>query len=163
MSRHPQIFFDEHVKPPFEEWVADELSEWKAKATIANLDIMAETCFRYWQSNDATKVRSVNSPRQYREYLVQSECVDFGLVWDIHDAHKHIELTQDRSGGRKVKRSDQTGVESLGWGVARWDEGKWDGPPQLVVTTDSLEKRPLISVAKNVIDMWERLLLDWRP
>lgn len=161
MARHPRLFFDKFVKPPFEDWLTDELCNWKAKTTVANLDIMAETCFVFWKSTDASKLNNVTKARKFREFLVQSECEDFGLVWDIHDAHKHIELTVSRSGGREVNRSDQTDVMSLGWDEATWDEGRWDSPEELVVTTDSGSKRSLIAIAKNVIEMWERLLAEW--
>ncbi|MHA1597780.1 MAG: hypothetical protein ACTSV1_03585 [Alphaproteobacteria bacterium] len=160
-ARHPRSFFDEHVRPSFEDWLRDELCEWKAKATITNLDIMAETCFVYWQSTEPEKLADAGSPRQYREYLRRSECEDFGLVWDIHDAHKHVSLDSSRVGGREVKRSDQTEVSSLGWGEARWGRSRLGSPTELVVTTDNGAKVSLVVVGRNVFDMWNRLLENW--
>lgn len=160
-TRSPRSFFDEIVEPSFRSWLADELCEWKAKAAVSNLDIMAATCFVFWNAVDPTKIRNSASERAYREHLVASECGDFGLVWDIHDAHKHIKLNSVRTGGRAVHRSDQTGVDSLGWDEARWDEGRWDSPDELVITMDSSEKRSVRIIAQNVFDMWERLLSDW--
>ncbi len=45
--------------------------------------------------------------------------------------------------------------------MARWGEGLWGSPPQLVVTLDNGDKRPLTAIMKNVMEMWERLLLGW--
>ncbi len=158
MPRDPRKFFDEFVKPAYEAWKRDELAEWKAKALISNLDIMAETYFRYWEHSDPSKISDATSPRKYREHLVAHEAEDFGLIWDVHDAHKHITLGSTRPGGRQVTQSEQTQPQSLRWGTARWGDGRWGSPEELVITTDGGEKRSLSSVAQHVLEMWERLL-----
>lgn len=158
--RHPRNFFDEFVMPSYAEWRSNELIEWKAKMAVGNLDTMAETCFVYWEEIDPKKIHNLNTARQYREFLSANECSDLGLVWDIHDTHKHIELDSTRSGGRKVTKANQTKKESLGWD-GPWDETKWDADPSLVVTKGDGGKRDLSAILKNVMEMWERLLSQW--
>jgi len=107
----PRDFFAKMVRPAYEEWVSDPLIEWKAKAAVSNCDTMAERTFVFWKDIDRAQVGGSGTVRVYRQYLKDHVCADFGLVWDIHDNHKHFEL--DR-GNRQVTRADQTGVGRLG-------------------------------------------------
>jgi hypothetical protein len=72
--------------------VADPLTEWKAKAATSNADTMAERLFVYWDSKDQSQVAGAKIVRQYRTHLRENVCPDFGLVWDVHDGHKHMTL-----------------------------------------------------------------------
>ncbi len=91
----PRIFFETMVRPPYDTWLADPLTEWKAKAAVANADTMAERTFHYWDTIDSTKIAGAQSARDYRDHL-RARCPDFGLVWDIHDGHKHYKLNPNK-------------------------------------------------------------------
>ncbi len=107
MTGTPRNFFETIVKPAYAAW-EDRQVEWTAKAAIAEMNNMAERVFRYWGTRDPNKAYSATNPGAYRQALVAKECADFQLVWDIADAHKHMEL--DRK-PRKVSRSGQTGPQ----------------------------------------------------
>ncbi len=153
----PRTFFDTILKPSYEAWMSDPLETWKAKAAISNADTMAERIFHHWNKNDQGKIAGAATARQYRDYLKNNVCSDFGLVWDIHDGHKH--MTLDRK-PRQVTTADQTGISTMGYGQGGYGEGLYGGGPQMVVTLDDGSKRALSAVAKNVMSMWEKLLTD---
>jgi len=155
MPSHPVDFFTNFVKRAYDEWKASPLDEYRAKIAVQQADVMAERMWKYWRTRDPAKVSGAQSAQQYREHLTKNECPDFGLVWDAHDAHKHVEL--DRK-GRRVTSSDQTGTQSLGFGEGAFGEGPFSGGTQLVVTTDAGQERELSLILGNVTEMWQRLL-----
>jgi len=95
---------------------------------------------------------------------VEAKCVflrnatpvaDVGLLRDIADAFKHHR--PDRPSAT-VRASSDVVPLSIGWGQARWDEGKWGSPEQVIITTQGGDKRALSSVLQNVFDAWMTLL-----
>jgi hypothetical protein len=95
---------------------------------------------------------------------VEAKCVflrtiqrvaDVSLLRDVADAFKHHR--PDRSSAT-VRASTDVIPVSIGWGQARWDEGKWDGVEQVIVTTKGGDKRALSSILQNVFDAWMTLL-----
>ena len=95
---------------------------------------------------------------RHRNGLTARECQDFGLVRDVADAHKHVELDRPT---RRVTRADQTTKGGMGWGEGELGEGVFGGGPQLVVKLDNNSKRALSAIMQNVIEMWQRLLTAW--
>jgi hypothetical protein len=93
--------------------------------------------------------------REYRTWLAEQECGDFQLVWDIADAHKHVELGRP---GRAVTHDAQTSPGKLGYGEALYGEGIYGGAEQLVVQLDDGSRRALIGVIGRVVQMWEYIL-----
>jgi hypothetical protein len=154
----PRRFFEEHVRPNYEEWLASPLNERLAKNALADANNMAARVLHYWRDRDLSQVYGVSNERQYRDLLAERECSEFALLRDVADAHKHVSLTRQ---SRKVTRSDQTGSGATGWGEGSYGEGVYGGGPQLVVTLDDGTKRPLTAIMANVIKMWERLLTRW--
>jgi len=80
---------------------------------------------------------------------------DVALLRDVADAFKHHR--PDRPSAKVLVSSDVVPI-SIGWGHARWDEGKWDSPEQVIITTKGGDKRALWSVLQNVFDAWMALL-----
>ena len=152
-------FFDGHVKPNYEDWLASPLDERLAKNAVADANNMAARAFRYWRDREPARVYRANNEGRYRDELAARECPDFALVRDVADAHKHFHLDRPT---RLVTRSDQTGPGAIGWGEGGYGEGVYGGGPQLVVTLDDGSKRPLTAIMANVIEMWEQLLTRWR-
>jgi hypothetical protein len=144
----PRDFFEKMVKPVYEAWLADPLIEWKAKAAVSNADTMAERVFTYWEKQDNTKVAKTRAAAQYRTHLRENVCADFGLIWDIHDGHKHVVLSRPN---RQVTRFDQTGVGQMAYGEGVFGEGVYGGGGQMVVELDDGSKRALSAVMLNVM------------
>lgn len=122
---------------------------------------MAERVFRYWRGRDPAQIYGAGTPKEYREQLANRECQDFGLIWDVADAHKHIELNRP---SRRITHSDQTKKALHVYGGPTYFGAKdaHFGGSHLVVTLDDGTKRPLSGVLENVMDMWERLLAQMR-
>jgi hypothetical protein len=53
---NPRDFFENMLKPSYDEWLLEPLVEWKAKAVVANANILAERLFRYWATRNRTQV-----------------------------------------------------------------------------------------------------------
>ena len=153
----PRDFFNNHLKPNYRDWLNLPLDERLAKNAVSDANNMAARIFNFWNANDISKIGDVLDEGAYRNYL-SSKCPDFGLVRDIADAHKHVELNRST---RRVTRSDQTQSGTMGWGEGGFGEGRFGGVEQLVITLDDGSKRPLTAVMGNVINMWEQLLSDW--
>jgi hypothetical protein len=149
----PRKFFDQHVRPNYEEWLHDPLNERRAKNAVGDANSMAARVVHYWRDRDPSQIYGAQSEGRYRDELAARECADFALVHDVAEAYKHVELSRP---SRLVTHYDQTAAEVSRWDEARWDEAPWDG--QLVVTLDDGTRRPLADIMRNVIVMWERLL-----
>jgi hypothetical protein len=154
----PRAFFENHLLPNYNEWLASPLNERLAKNAVADANNMAARVFHYWRDRDLTKIHGAGNEGHYRNELAARECPDFSLVRDVADAHKHFEL--DRP-SRRVTRADQTAKGGMGCREGGVVEGVFGGGPQLVVKLDDGTKRPLSAIMKNVVEMWERLLSRW--
>ena len=151
----PRQFFEQHVRPNYEEWLRNPLDERCAKNAVSDANNMAARVLHYWQDLDRSKVYgcTIEQESAYREALVERECPDFAWVRDIAEAYKHVELIRYRD-KRIVTRHDQTAA--TGYGKRTYNEGPYGG--ELVVTGGDGTSRPLADIMGNVIAMWERLL-----
>jgi len=77
---------------------------------------------------------------------------DFRLLRDIAKAQKHVHL--DR-GATEVTEAAQVAARSIGFNEARWGEGRWDGPPQVVVTTDGGKLRSVEQIVAAALTVLE--------
>jgi hypothetical protein len=114
---------------------------------VSNADTMAERVFTYWEKRDKTQVAGAKPASQYRSHLRENVCADFGLVWDVHDGHKHVVLGR---ANREVTTSEQTGVGQLGYGEGGFGEGAFGGSVQIIVQLHSGSKRALSGIMMNV-------------
>ncbi len=151
----PRTFFEQHVRPTYEEWLRHSLDERLAKSAAQEANNMAAYVLQYWQDLDRSQVYGFTAKEEtrYRNALADRECSDFALARDVAEAHKHRELTREP---RLITRYDQTAARETEWDEAEWDKAPWDG--ELIVTLDDGTSRPLAEIMKNVIEMWERLL-----
>jgi len=155
VSDDPTLFYRDFVRRAYDEWLAAPLDEYRAKMAVHQANVMAERMWHYWNKRDPSKVFATPKVREYRKYLRGTVCQDFGLIWDVDDAHKHVQLNR---ASRDVTNASQTGVDAIGWDEGLWDETPWDGEEIMVIRLDNGTKRPLEVVLKNVIEMWETLL-----
>jgi hypothetical protein len=154
----PNKFYIEFVRRGFDEFMASPSDAYRVKMAITNADIMAERMWNYFHVREPRKIGYTKSPREYRDFLVKNECCDFQLVWDVHDGHKHVQLSRSN---RQVTSADQTGVRYHGglFDGSTFDAATFDSAwSEYIVTLDNGQERSLSDVLKNVIEMWERLL-----
>ena len=166
---HPRVFFNTILKPSFDRFVGEAKTEWLCKAAVANADTMAERMFWFWDFNAKDETAPADAREQsrravygcvrvsgYRTYLASNVCADFQLVWDIHDAHKHVELNREN---RVVTRADQTGTVPMTWENLKlpWSRAdfSWDDTDVIFVTRDNGEMATVTGVLRNVMAMWE--------
>ena len=154
----PRKFFEQHVKPNYEEWLQEPLNERCAKNAVNDANNMAARVLHYWQDLDPSQVYGCTpeDETRYRNELAERECPDFAWVRDVAEAYKHVMLTR-RQPMRVVLRYDQT--VATGWGEGAYGKGPYGG--QLVVTGNDGSSRPLADIMQNVMAMWERLLARW--
>ncbi len=148
-----EIFYREHVISSIEDWRGDETAIHKAMLVATNLNHLADY---YWHCyrNHPNKNFGKTSLSGFRDYLLE-QCLDFGLIRDVCDAHKH--LTLDRS-SKRVTKANQTSTGRMGWGEAKWGEARWGSPEEVVVTDDSGEKHHFIAIVDRVEALWRELL-----
>ena len=154
----PKEFFEKIVKPTYEEYLAEPLKHHRVKNAVAQLDTMAERMWHWWHPREPGRVGNALSPRKYRQYLSAAECSDFQIVWDLHDNHKHVEISRQ---DRIVTSAAQSGVERKG---GAFDPGAFQndafdvGVEKFVVKLDDGQERDLSEVLENVAIMWRGLI-----
>lgn len=156
----PNEFFQKFVEPTYQDYLAEPLQHHRVKNAAAQLDTLAERMWNWWQERDALKIRNVASPRAYRELLAREGCPDFQIVWDLHDAHKHVELTR---GARIVTSASQSGLTFVGgaFDPDAFDPEAFDcGVETFLVRLPDGAKRNLAEVFSNVHSMWQHLLSE---
>jgi hypothetical protein len=77
---------------------------------------------------------------------------DFRLLRDIAKAQKHVHLIR---GATEVTTAAQVAARSLGWDEAKLDQSRWDGPPQVVLTTDAGELRYVERIVADALTVLE--------
>ena len=104
-----------------------------AKNAVSEANNMAERMFSR---------SGFGNPRSYRDHLSR-QCEEFSFVWDIADAHKHVELGR---GPRKITRDSQTNKVSQGW----FPKGWWFEKEELVVVLGLWQESALVEdIAKS--------------
>ena len=63
----PRRFFEEHVRPNYEEWLSSPLNERLAKNALADANNMAARVFHYWRDRDPAQVYGVTNEARYRD------------------------------------------------------------------------------------------------
>jgi hypothetical protein len=154
MMNGPRDFFEQMVKPAFDDWQKDLLSERKMRTVTIFLDSMADWMFHH-QNLEATYRE--RGPSKYRDQLALAQPA-FGLIRDTADCTKHVRLT------RKTAASNEAALQKL-FQYKSFDE---------VVDFDSLDDVNTTSVwivddgqsywflrreIEKVMAMWENLLL----
>lgn len=152
MSR-AHLFFAEHVAPSVQEWEESPLEPHRAMSAAVSLNQMADYFWHEYGSEPA-KVLGATNLNAFRRALAAST-PEYALIRDVADAHKHFKL--DRS-DRNLTDASQATVGSMGWGEAKWDEGKWGSPPEIVVTYDDGSKHHFSSAVYKVCGMWKAML-----
>jgi hypothetical protein len=155
MSNETQAhaFWRDHVLPALEDWRADETAVHKAMLIATNLTHMAEY---FWESFSGQPER-VFGRRAFREFRskLEEEFPDYAIIRDVCDAHKHLKLMRS---SKRVTHSSQTSSGRMGWGEAKFGEGRWGSPEEIVVIDDGGGKHHFIALVKRTEEMWQKLL-----
>jgi hypothetical protein len=149
----PREFLEEMVRPSVAAWRVDHLNARLAKQAANELNNMVDRMLYHW-GQGAAEVWNTSTPAEYRRKLVTDVCQDFQLVWDIADAHKHVELGRP---DRAITCDDQTAPGTLGYGEGRYGEGLYGGVEQLVVRLDDGTRRAVSGPIENVLAMWDKI------
>lgn len=152
-SSKAEKFFNDYVINSYSDWLADELVEHKAMALATNVCHLAD---HFWESfsSQPAKVFSQSNLRNFKDQL-SLKSIDYALIRDVCDAHKHCKLTRN---SRNVTGSEQTSVGSMGWDEAKWDDAEWDKKEEIVIIDDNGEKHHFKAVVERAISYWRRKL-----
>ena len=156
VMKTPRDFFEVNVEPSYQNWRDEPRDESRARALFGFANDMAEGMFIHLEFEKEYGKKGVS---KYRDELARTH-PDFGLLRDIADGTKHFRL--DRA-SRKISNQGQTGRGALIWDKVgdKFEDAAYtfeEAGDLLITTTDSGEQRSLISIANNVMSMWERLL-----
>lgn len=154
----PEEFFQTIVEPSYQDYLAAPFQHHRVKNAAAQLDTLAERMWQWWCETDVSKIQGTASPRAYRELLAKQVCPDFQIVWDLHDAHKHVELTR---GARIITSASQSGLTFVGgaFDPEVFDPAAFDcGVETFIVRLPNGTDRNLAEVFANVRDMWQNIL-----
>lgn len=146
-------FMRQHVLPALADWERDEMSEQRAMSLAVNLNQMADYFWHSFQ-HDSAKILRTSNVGSFRKALRASNR-HFALVNDVADAHKHFKLSRD---DRYLTSAGQIVIAPMGWGEAKFGEGKWGSPPEVVVTYDDGTKHHFSTAVRSVVQMWTSLL-----
>ena len=112
--------------------------------------VLVHTADHFWHFHPGQRAGS-KSEADFRKYLSVAH-PKFCLLCDVANASKHAILRGKQQ--PLVTSADQVAQRSLGWGEATWDEGRWDGPPQVVVTLNDGVVRILEDPIRECHAMW---------
>ena len=69
----PRKFFEDHVRPNYDAWIADPLQERLATNAVSDANNMAERVFHYWDGLDRARVFDASKVGEYRNELAARE------------------------------------------------------------------------------------------
>jgi hypothetical protein len=148
MAMTPRDFLEQIVRPNMADLANDYGDIRKAMTAVHSADALAAHIFHEVGGRIVTGAADDTA---YRELLAE-ESGEFRLVRDLEKAAKHVAL--DR-GKPLVTTADQIVSRGLGWGEARWREGRRGSPPQVVVVTDTGEHRVIETVVRKAVEFLE--------
>lgn len=140
----PTEYLEQIVLPNVEEATKDYANLRLAYNAIHAVDALAAHIF--WAAGGKTAGLG-DSDTAYRDRLAGSSEM-FALLRDAAKAAKHVELVR---GTPQVSSAKQLATRSLGYGEARFGEGRWGSPPQAVVSTNSGEHRVIEAVLRGAL------------
>lgn len=150
----PRVFYDRYVLPSLSRWRDEECELDLAMSVVTNLNNLAEHFSKSFTAGHK-RVYGATCIKHFRNELANRH-PDLALIRDICDAHKHVKL--DRATAM-LTTSDQIDIMSLGWGEARFGEGRWSSPHEVVVRLDTGSLRHFCPIVEAANRVWRSLLL----
>ena len=91
----PQDQFRDDVVPPYEAYMSDMGSQWKARAAGNAVAHFAEHVWVYYDYHDPSQLHGATSPEEYVEYMANNNhCPELKIIWDFALSGKHRFLTR---------------------------------------------------------------------
>jgi hypothetical protein len=117
MQMNPKYYYDNFVKPNYDEFCADEGSLRKAFNAVVSLFHMTDNYFNFYKSRGDGRVAEFNSLRDFQVYL-GSHTSYFHDVQSMANAYKHLytnsgkaHVTVSSGGAVFVEESTDNGVD----------------------------------------------------
>ena len=142
----------------YEEYLKHPSDVFYVKAVVHQMNVMAERMWSALDDIEREEYGRLTTASEFRRYLVERHCRDFQLVWDVDDAHKHVELSRKSA---VISSADQSGTVT--WGGAIGSAPLGAAPIAGTVeefifkTNDGSEVKARI-VLHNVMEMWKSML-----
>ena len=109
----------------------------RAYHAVTAVDALAAHIFVWCRTNAPAEITGLDDDTHYRGQLSERSS-DFRLLRDIAKAQKHVHLER---GKPEVTKAAQVVARPLGFGEGGFGQGRFGGPPQVVVATDSGDLR----------------------
>jgi hypothetical protein len=143
-------FFDTHLVPNHEAWLAEPTDMRLAMNAVVSLYHMADHFWHAYSKTDPGRTLNTANSALFRAALADQDR-EFAVLRDVAEAHKHMKL--DRT-NRTLTESRQTAVGSTGYGEAGYGTGPYGGGPFIVVELDDGSKYHLCHLAQEVRQLW---------
>ena len=147
----PRQFLEKVVQPNVTEFHTNYDSERHAYNAVAAVDSLTAHIYVWCKRNAPQEIANIENDSHYRESLAKHS-PDFRLLRDIAKAQKHVYLER---GKPEVTTAAQMTARPLGWGEGGYGEGRYGGPPQVVVTTDDGDLRYVEQIIAASLAMLE--------
>ncbi len=155
-SSPAQRFFDDHVIPNYNEWLARPTDLRFAMNVTLSLYHMTDHFWHAFNETEPSRVFDAKEFKGFRDKLKEHNS-EYAWIRDIADAHKHMKLTMGID-KRTVKLSEQTKISSTGFGEGAYRTGPFGGGPSIVVELNDGSKRHLSFSLKQVKELWDSML-----
>ena len=132
----PREFLEAVVRLDVAEFSDEYGSIRRAYHAVTAVDALAAHIFVWCRTNAPSEVTGLHD-NHYRGKLSQRSS-EFRLLRDIAKAQKHVHLERGKPG---VTKAAQVVARTFGWGEGGFGQGRFGGPPQVVVTMDSGDLR----------------------
>jgi hypothetical protein len=146
-----RAFLEEIVRPNVADLSENFSDIRRAFNAVAAVDACAAHLYHYLDKISHPDVAGISDYNHYRNVISQ-DLPDFALLRDIAKSQKHVKLTRHNP---KVSDASNMQVKQLGYGEARYGEGRYNSPNQVVVVTDAGENRVVETIVKRGLDFLE--------
>lgn len=118
---------------------------------ISAVDALAAHLFEWVAANNPSAVTGIPDDTVYRGALAARD-QGFALLRDIAKAQKHVRLTR---GSPQVSQASQITARPIGFGLGGFGQGRYGGPPQVVVDITPTHFEYVESVVDNALAFLE--------
>ena len=132
----PRVFLRVVVRPNIAEWSASYSDLRLALNAIHSVDAFSAHVFWWGKNGHAASLSNTKDDTAYRAELA-SRSEDFRLLRDVAKAIKHVNLTKFTP---LIAEANQLSVSAVGYGEGAFGEGRFGGPPQVVVRSDGNDR-----------------------
>lgn len=102
----PSEVFKKEIEPAFEEYLAEQLNERRARYVARAVDNQLDWTYEYYDRVDRSRLFNVSNLKLFRSELF-SRCPELRIMWDISDSAHHRFLT------RKIERVVATASDAF--------------------------------------------------